>query len=106
MLSSYNNVQRSRQNLYRAAIQAQDLAIHDYVHRAVKIKINPLDCGARGKRVLNMRAGEEAWKIPKQAKPAERRPAHVLDFSVSGISMRRHHHFAAGEFAIAECQKQ
>src|SRR5277367_103327 len=106
MLSSCDDVQRGRQDFHRAAVQAQNLAINDYVHGTAEVEINPLDCGARGKRVVNVRAGKEAWKIPKQAEAAERGPAHVLDFSVRWIGMRRHHHFSAGEFTVAKCQEQ
>src|ERR1700733_7646474 len=106
MPSSYDNVQGSRQNFNRTAVQKQNLAIHDYVCRAAEIEIDPVDCGARSKRVLNMRTGEKTRKIPEQAEAADGRPAHVLDLPVSGIRLGRHHHLAAGELAVGEREKK
>src|ERR1700689_2355216 len=106
MPSSYDDVQGSRQDFDRTAVQKQNLAIHDYVRRAAEIEIDPVDCGSPGKRVLNMRTGEKTRKIPEQTEAADRRPTHIFDFPVGGISLGRHHHLAAGELAVGEREKK
>ena len=63
-------------------------------------------CGARGERVVDVSAGEEARESPKQTQAADGRPADIFDLTVGGICLRRDHHFSAGIFAIAEGEEE
>src|SRR5580704_3266097 len=106
MPSSYDDVQGSRENFDRTAVQKQYFAVHNHVGGTTEIEIRSLDRGARGQRMRNMRAGEKSRKIPEKPEAADWRPTHVFDLAVRGICLRGHHHLAASEFAVGERQKK
>ena len=89
------------------AIQAQDFAIHHHVHWAVEIEIDSLRGGARRQRMIDVRAGEKARRNAAADRSRPIGPQRTYSIRPSaGIGFGRDHHFAAGEFAVAEGEKQ
>src|SRR5450631_86139 len=103
---SYHHVQRAGENFERFAMKVQAFAVDHHVYRALQFERNLLDAGAESERVVDMRSGKKPWKRPEQSGAADGTPADVFNEAVGGIGIRRDHHFAARESAVAESQKQ
>jgi hypothetical protein len=80
----------------------QDFPVNHYVYRAIEVEVNSSCRRAVRQGMLDVRAGEQPWKHPEQAEPANGTPADILNLSIGGIGFRRNHHFPAREFAVAK----
>src|ERR1700686_345470 len=103
---SYHYTQSRRKHFDGLARQREDFAIHHYIDRRIKLKLDPPNRMVLRQRVACVRAVIQRRQIANQPHSSDRTPPHIFNQSVIGGRVGGDHHCAAGKFAVIETKKQ